>query len=86
MSDLVITVQARLYATLRKYQPQLAPGESLAVELPNGSTLSDLLARLSVPESETKQVFVNARQRPMDYVLKDGEEAGIFPPIAGGWA
>lgn len=80
----MITVQARLYATLRKYQPHLAPGEPLAVELPEGSTLSDLLAKLGVPENETKQVFVNGRQKPLDYVVKDGDEAGIFPPIAGG--
>jgi len=82
----VITLRARLYASLRKYQPGLGHGESLQVELPDGSRVADLLDKLGVPKNETKQVFVNGRLQLSDYVLKDGEEVGIFPPIAGGRA
>jgi len=80
----MITVQARLFASLRKYQPGLGHGESVSVELRDGSRVADLLERLGIPENETKQVFVNGLVRPSDYELKDGEEVGIFPPIAGG--
>lgn len=80
----MITLQVRLYASLRKYQPGLGHGESLQVQLPEGSRIADLLDRLGVPKNETKQVFVNGRLQVSDYVLKDGEEVGIFPPIAGG--
>ena len=80
----MIAVRARLYASLRKYQPGLGHGESVSVELREGSRVSDLLERLGIPETETKQVFVNGVVRPLDHELKDGEEVGIFPPIAGG--
>ena len=80
----IIEVQARLYATLRKYQPGLGHGEAIRVGLPRGSRVDDLLKKLGVPEDETKQVFVDGRQRPFDYLLQGGEEVGIFPPIAGG--
>ena len=80
----MITVQARLYATLRKYRPGLGHGEAVSVEMPDGSRVIDLLDKLGVPRDETKQVFIAGRQKPFDYVLQEGEEVGIFPPIAGG--
>jgi molybdopterin converting factor small subunit len=80
----VITVRARLYASLRRYQPSLGHGEALEVELQEGSRIADLLEKLGVPKNETKQVFVSGRVQLSDYVLEDGEEVGIFPPIAGG--
>ena len=80
----MITVKTRLYASLRRYQPGLGHGEALEVELPEGSRIADLLERLGVPKNETKQVFVSGRIQLSDYVLEDGEEIGIFPPIAGG--
>ena len=80
----MITVQARLYATLRRYQTGLGHGEAINVELPDGSRVIDLLDRLGVPREETKQVFIAGRQKPFDHVLQEGEDVGIFPPIAGG--
>ncbi len=77
-------VGVRLFATLRHYLPQAAPGASAAVELPDAATVADLLARLGVPASETKVVFVNGRARPLDWTLAPGDEVGVFPPIGGG--
>jgi len=80
----LITVQARLYATLRRYRPGVGSGEPIQVELSEGSRVADLLEALGIPQNETKQVFVDGRLRLSDYVLKDGEQLGVFPPIAGG--
>ncbi len=77
-------VSARLYATLRRYQPQLGHGESVVMDLPDGATLRDLLTALHVPSEETKQCFVNATGQELDYKLRDGDDVGIFPPLAGG--
>lgn len=84
MTGTVITLRARLYASLRRYQPGVGHGEAIEVQLPEGSKVADLLDKLGIPENETKQVFVNGRLQLSDYVLQDGEEVGIFPPIAGG--
>ena len=54
------------------------------MELPEGSTVGDLIGQLSLPEAEVKVVFVNALYRESDHVLDDGDEVGIFPPVGGG--
>jgi len=84
----VIRVEVRLYATLRKYQPEgknSEPGEALVRELAEGTTVQKLLKNeLRVPSGEVKTVFVNGRSRGFDHVLADGDRVGIFPPVGGG--
>ncbi len=81
----VIRVEVRLYATLRKYQPERKVGEALVCELAEGTTVQKFLEKeLGVPPGEVKIVFVNGVSRSFDHVLADGDRVGIFPPIAGG--
>jgi molybdopterin synthase sulfur carrier subunit len=80
----MITVHVKLFATLRRYRPGLGLGESFAVELPVGATVDDLLRKLGLHDDEVKIIFVNALFRDLAYVLADGDELGIFPPVGGG--
>jgi len=81
----VIRIEARLYATLRKYHPEGKVGEALVRELAEGTTVQELLeGELRVPPNEIKTVFVNGMSRSFDYVLADGDRVGIFPPVGGG--
>jgi molybdopterin converting factor small subunit len=80
----VIRVEVRLYATLRKYQPERKVGEALVCELAEGTILQKLEKELGIPPGEVKTAFVNGVSRRSDYVLADGDRVGIFPPIAGG--
>lgn len=80
----MITVHVKLFATLRPYRPGLGLGEALPVDLPEGATIDDLIQQLGLPRDEVKVVFVNALFREPDYVLADGDEVGIFPPVGGG--
>jgi molybdopterin converting factor small subunit len=81
----VIRIEARLYATLRKYHPEGKVGEALVRELAEGTTVQELLeGELRVPPNEIKTVFVNGMSRSFDHVLADGDRVGIFPPVAGG--
>lgn len=80
----MITVQVKLFATLRQYRPGLGIGEAFPVELPDGATVGNLIQELALPENEVKVVFVNALFRDLGYVLADGDEIGIFPPVGGG--
>ncbi len=86
-------VYVKLYATLAKsvsgsilaQHPQgLRAGSRLEVELPEGSTLTDLVDYLALPREEIKVSFVNGKAQNFDYHLEDGDEVGIFPPIGGG--
>jgi molybdopterin synthase sulfur carrier subunit len=80
----MINVRVRLYATLRHYQPGLGIGESLAVELPDGATVGDLLRKLAVPLDEVKILFVNSLFGTEGQVLADGDDVGVFPAVGGG--
>jgi len=85
-------VRVKLYATLIDLVPQSiraqVPGMRAAYpfeqELPEGSTLADLVERLALPPGEIKTIFVNGRAQPLKYVLQPGDEVGIFPPVGGG--
>ena len=77
-------VQVKLFATLRHQYPHLELGEAMPVELQDGATVEQLIARLDLPADEVKIVFVNGIVRDGDHVLADGDELGIFPPVGGG--
>lgn len=80
----MITVQVKLFATLREYRPGLGIGEPFPVDLPDGATMRGLVRQLELPEEQVKLVFVNARSAGMDHLLANGDEVGIFPPVGGG--
>lgn len=79
-----MNVKVKLFASLRKYIPELVLGESLDVNMEAGSTIAQLYEQLGIPEEEVKLAFVNGQYRGSDYVLSDEDEIGIFPPIGGG--
>ncbi|MGB9722840.1 MAG: MoaD/ThiS family protein [Chloroflexia bacterium] len=80
----MIRVEVRLYATLRKYAPPAPPGTPLSLELPAGTRLGELFARLGIPPEELKTAFVNNRRQEEGYLLRDGDRVALFPPVAGG--
>ncbi len=80
----MITVRVRLYATLRRYRPEVKLGESLPLDLPEGSTVGHLIERLGIPAEVVKNIFVNHRQQDLEYILQAGDEVAIFPPVGGG--
>ena len=81
----MIEVEIRLYATLRKYLPELGVGEPLSLNVEDGTMVKQLLEEeLSISTGVVKTTFVNGVARGPDYILGDGDRVGIFPPIAGG--
>lgn len=80
----MITIQVKLYATLRRHYPDLDVGEAMQVELSEDATVGDLVQELELPEEQIKVVFVNGTVRKEDHRLSDGDEVGIFPPVGGG--
>ncbi len=72
----------RLYATLRDRAPS---GQAeLTIEMADGATVADVIARLGIPPDIVRKVFVDGIAQDPDFVLYDGAELGLFPPIAGG--
>jgi len=79
-------VRVKLFASLASFSPQGGlPGTPFELELPSGATLNDLTQYLQLPNEQIKVCFVNSRIQPPEYVLNDGDDVGIFPPIGGGY-
>jgi molybdopterin converting factor small subunit len=72
-------VTVRLFATLRNFGP-----EEQQRELPEDSTIEDVMKMLKLPEQIPILKIVNGEHRDPKYLLKDGDEIALFPPIAGG--
>lgn len=73
-----------LFATLVDYHPQGKGTEPFMIELPEGSTIKDVINHLGIVNNEAKQAFVRHKSRPDDFQLQDGDRVAIFPPVAGG--
>jgi molybdopterin converting factor small subunit len=80
----MITVQVGVFGPLRDAFPDLALGESLEVDLPDGTTVGELVKQLELPADQVKVVFVNHRIRQDETKLENGDRVGIFPPVGGG--
>lgn len=72
-------VQVKLSASLRKGR-----FGRQAVDLPDGSTVADLLKHLNLPEKKVAVVAVNSEYAPHDRQLQAGDAVLIYPPVAGG--
>jgi sulfur-carrier protein len=79
-----LQVRVTLFATLTQFTPGKEPGVPFVIEIPDGSTLADLMALLRLPEEEVKLTFINGRFQQAEYQLKNDDRVGIFPPIGGG--
>ncbi len=77
-------VKVKLFATLRKYYPEVPLGESFNVTLDSGSTIAQLYEHLRIPEEQIKITLVNVLYCERTHVLSDEDEVGIFSPVGGG--
>lgn len=77
-------VKVKLFATLRRYMPGAGGHSPMEIDLPEGGTLRDILELLRIAPEEARITFVNGIIHEQDWVLKDGDEVGMFPPIGGG--
>jgi len=77
-------IELNLFASLRRYMPHKAKGNSCSVEIAKGTRISELLEQLKVPTDAVKLVFLNRVHARGDEILKDGDRVGVFPPVAGG--
>jgi hypothetical protein len=80
----VMQVQVKLPTALAKYSPNVRPGVPFVSEIPDRSTVSDLIMYLAIPESEVSTVFVNGLNRSGEFHLKNDDTVSLFP-VVGSW-
>ncbi len=77
-------VEVTVFATLRKYLPDLPVGGSKYIEVDPGATPADLIQILGLPAEEVKIVFRNHVLTELDEIVEDGDRIAFAPAIAGG--
>ncbi|MHC4110310.1 MAG: MoaD/ThiS family protein [Planctomycetota bacterium] len=74
-----MVVEVKLFATFREGR-----FNEKELELPEGSSLSDLLKYLKIPDKDAKVMIVNGTAVSVEHELSNHDVIAIFPPIAGG--
>lgn len=77
-------IEVTVFATLRKYLPDLPVGGSKQLEIEPGATLADLIQILGLPVEEVTIAIRNHVQTELDEIVEDGDRIAFAPAIAGG--
>jgi molybdopterin converting factor small subunit len=84
----VVNVEFKLFADLMRYLPANARQQSVRVEMPEGSTIYQLMERFQVPREQAHLVVCNGLFIPPSqrdsYQLQDQDVIALWPPVAGG--
>jgi molybdopterin converting factor small subunit len=79
-----VRIEVKLFATLASYLPPGSEGDTAMVEVPTGSTVNDVAARLGIPSGLQRIALVNGHDADLDRRLNAGDSVTLFPPLAGG--
>lgn len=73
-------IEVKCYATLSRFTPKDADRH----ELPEGTTVGQVMDRLGMAAEDVKLIFVNGAKADRETRLKDGDRLGLFPAVGGG--
>ena len=76
-------LELRVYTGLEKFTGTKF-GELIKAEVPEGSTIRDLMKTYNIPEVEVFSSLVNGIHKDWDAVLQEGDRVALFPPVGGG--
>ena len=79
-----MTITLEVFGSLRQHLSGYAPKRGLEVEIPAGTRLSGLFARLNLPVSENNMVTVDGRLAEEDETLTPGASVLVLPYVGGG--
>jgi len=77
-------VEVRVFATLRRYLPELGIGEPKIMDVPDGTTFDQLREMLGLPADEVKVIMRNGLQVEPEDVIHDGDRIAYIPATGGG--
>jgi len=79
-----LRAEVRLFATLAAFLPADGRDGTAELDVPEGSTVTDVAARLGIPHDLARVVLVNGRDVGAEARLTARDVVTIFPPLAGG--
>lgn len=77
-------VHVKLIASLKRYIPAGTDSDTITLDVPEGSTVAELIAKLGIGEERAKIVVSNGEQLEVATVLQEQQEVHLYPPLAGG--
>ena len=77
-------VAVHLTATLRVYLPAGTRGDGVVLDVPEGTTVDQVVHSLRIPAQLERLTVVNGRDAGPDQLLAEGDVLSVFPPLAGG--
>ena len=82
---IAMKVSVKLLASYRKLLPSEAGGSKFEIEIPNGTTIAELMSRYGVPLTEDSVFLVNGiTPESLDQELVEGDVIAAFSAMAGG--
>ena len=78
-------IEVKLYLSLLHHVPQSDRHlEKDRWEVPEGSTVGQVLAMLNLPESEAKILTINGHHTYRGKILREGDVLQVIPVLCGG--
>ncbi len=80
-----MVVEIKVFASLRHHIPASKMRlEDNKWDIPEGTSVGEVLDILKIPKEEAKIVLINGRSAKMETILKEEDVLHIFPPMCGG--
>ncbi len=77
-------IEVVVFATLRKYLPDMKLGETRKMDVPPGTTIAQVRDLLGLPAGEVKVIMRNNRQAELEDTLHEGDRIAYIPAAGGG--
>ena len=77
-------IEVRLFSFLCRLFGKDENRYSFSMEIGEGATCADLLTVLHIPQNLPKVILINGMVKDEKYLLQEGDEVSILPPVEGG--
>jgi molybdopterin converting factor small subunit len=79
-----VKINVKLIATYQKLLPVETNGNTIAIEIPAGTTVAQVLSRFQVPLDDSSVIVLNGLTVDLDTPVAEGDTVSAFSAIAGG--
>ena len=77
-------VEVQLFGVQSSLFKEVPFGRPLSIELPEGSTVKDLMEKLDVSKEQSYSVVINDLYSDLNTLLRANDQLAIFPAMSGG--
>jgi molybdopterin converting factor small subunit len=73
-------ITVRLFASLRKYSPEVFEHGAGTLDIAEGSPISNIIAALDIPPERVKMIMKNGIVASREDTTAPGDRVALFPP------